>query len=333
MLPADLGLVAVGVVVEADQVDLLAVLPLAVHLEGAVAHGREEERVEVLERRVGHRGERRVHADVGEVGVRLDELHDEGVVVGAGDALEFGRLALGHLGVALDHREVVGDVGGRRLGGLGVANALPGLLERLGGHGGAVVELGALHEGEGELVGGVVGLIGLGGQALELALLEVVRHECVEELVADLHALVFLGVVRVDGDRVVDVVVQRAAGGLAGGGGGVGAALLAAGGEGGERAGGQAALHERAPTHRGLVHWSSLSCDAEREPVSPVPVRHGLREVDSPMRDDKGHPTLPVRAPNDVAKSPRLQTYLQIMRERGGPDKTYVSFTSVKKPS
>jgi len=64
---------------------------------------------------------------------------------------------------------------------------------------------------EGELVAGLVDLEGLAGRGDDLALLEVIVDERVEELVLDLGALGLLRVIGVDGDRVVDVEVKDVA--------------------------------------------------------------------------------------------------------------------------
>ena len=82
----------------------------------------------------------------------------------------------------------------------------------------AVVELGALHQVEGELGGVGVGLPGLGGLRDELLLLPVIAQQGVEELGLDLGALGLLGVVGVDGDGLVDVELEGAT--LCGGAGG-----------------------------------------------------------------------------------------------------------------
>ncbi len=158
---------------------------------------------------------------VGEVGIGHRELDHEGLLVGAGDAGELVGLA-GHEGVvAVHHGDVVVDGRGGRLVGLGVDQAGPGTLEGLGVHRVAVVELGALHKGEGELGGVVVGLPGGGGAGDELALLVVVVGQAVEDLVADLRALGLLAVVGVDGDGVVDVHLGGGTGALGLGSGGV----------------------------------------------------------------------------------------------------------------
>ena len=219
-----------------------------------------------------------MRADEREVGVGSGELHHEGVVIRAGEAGELGGAAVEHRVVAIHQREVIGDLGGL-VAGLGVADALPRVLEVRGGHRVAVVERGALDQVEGELVGGVVDVPGLGGQAHELVGVEVIDGQRVEELVADLHALVFLGVVRIDGDRVVDVVVQDGTGGaplrtLATSG-----RIVLARGESGERARGKSALHEVATsdtTNLLLSHVLSSSClEAGRLPAPSLhPARH-----------------------------------------------------------
>ena len=256
-----------------------------------------------------------MHADVGEVGVEPEESFDhEGVVVGAGDALELVGLSGGELGVTIDHGEVVADRGGVLRGGVGVQDALPALLEGLGGDGGAVVELGALHEVEGELVGGVVDVPGLGGEAHELVLGEVIGGEGVKELVAHHHTLILLEVIRVDGARVVDVVFQGATlGGGAGSGAGV-STLLAAGGERGHGAGGQATLHERATVHRRLGHNASLCCDAlSGDPCAWAP-EHLECGRGGPGRLGVYAAARRARRLTELGKSPRLQTWHVIIR-------------------
>ena len=269
------GLVTV-VVVEADDVDVLAVDPLAVHLEGAVAHGSEAELdlIHLLGAvRDGRQG--RVRGDVGEVGVAVGELDDEGVVVGAGDARHLLGLAGGEGVIALNHGEVVTDNRGALGVGGGVDDALPAVLPVGSLDVGAVVELGSL-EVEGELGGVVVDLVVLAGKALELAGLEVILRQRVKELEADLGALVLLQVERVDADRVVDVVAKGAAGGRSGltVGGSLPAALLAAASEHGERTRGDAALHEVAASdtaHLLLSHTVSSSCKRGGQTLCPVP--------------------------------------------------------------
>ena len=268
----DLGGLAV-VVVKANEVDFLAIDPGAVHLEGAVADRGTEEGVKVvagLDRSgLRHGSERGVRADEREVGVSGGELHHEGVVIRAGDAGELGGAAVEHRVVAVHQREVVGDLG-RLVAGLGVADALPGVLEAGGGHRVAVVERGTLDQVEGELVRGVVDIPGLGGQAHELVGVEVIDGQRVKELIADLHALVFLGVVRVDGDRVVDVVVEGGTRGTLAG----AARVVLARSERGERGRGKTALDEgttRDTTDLLLSHTFFLLLLSRRASFLPRP--------------------------------------------------------------
>ena len=269
------GLVAI-VVLEALDVDVLAGLPLAVHHEGAVADGGQQEAVGVVDGGLRHGGKARVAADGQEVGHGGGQGHDEGLVVRAGEAGDLLGATLGHLVIAHDGRQVVADL--TRGGHGGVDQTLPAALEGLGGHGVAVVELGVLEvEGEDGVV--VVDLPGLGSLGLDVGLVPVPLHQGVKQDVADLGALGLLKIVGVDGHRVGDVVLEGAAvrsldGGLALAGRGV--AVLAAGREGGEGAGSQTALDEGAASDAATVpverHRSSSSCCLRGgQPVCPIP--------------------------------------------------------------
>ena len=258
------------VVVKALDVDVLARLPLADHHEGTVADGLGKELLGVVGRGLGDRGKRGVAADVREVRHRGVQLHDEGVVVGAGDAGELRRGTLLHLVVADDGSEVVVNL--RRGRHLRVADALPATLEVSRSDLVAVVELGALHQVEGELGGVVVDLPGLGGLRNDLLLVPVVVAQRVEEDVLDLRALGLLGVVGVDSDGVVDVELHAAVVGT----GLAGTTLLAAGCERSECACGQAALHEGATAHHELVCHTILLFPTSRPMATPDrPCRHG----------------------------------------------------------
>ena len=246
----DLGLVAI-VIVELLEVDLLTILPFAVHLEGAIADRGEVERLGIGLGALGNRGQSRMRSDVGEIGVCGSQLNDEGLIVGAGDTGQLGSFASDQIVIALDHGKVIGDLGRTILfsdGRLGVDQTLPAKLEGLGGDIVAVMELGLL-ELEGELGGVVVGLEGLASQRDDLALLEVVLGQSVKQLVLDLGALILLDVVGVDADRVVDVEVQRRTGLRTGS----VAALLAACGKKSHGARSKGAANKGATTHNGLV--------------------------------------------------------------------------------
>ena len=246
----DLGLVAI-VIVELLDVDLLAILPLAVHHERAVTDRGEVEALDIGLGALGNRGQSRVRGDEGEVGVSGSQLDDEGLIVGAGNTAELGSVTGKQIVIALDHGKVIGDLGRAVLGSdsrLGVDQTLPTELEGLGGNVVTVVELGLLDL-EGELGGVVVGLEGLASQRDDLALLGVVRGQSIEQLVLDLSALILLDVVGVDADRVVDVEVQRRTGLRTGS----VAALLAACGKKSHGARSKGTADKGATTHNGLV--------------------------------------------------------------------------------
>jgi hypothetical protein len=190
-----------------------------------------------------------VGADVGEVGIGGGELDDEGAVVWAGAAGELGAGAGLELVIALDQGEVVRDDGRRAMGG-GVDDALPASLEGLRVDVLAVVELGAGDQVEGELGGLGVGLPAGGRVGDELAALEVVVGEGVEELVLDLGALVLLRVVGVDALGVAQVPVERLPGARAA----LGATGKARASERSERARRQAALDKGAAAHHCLIN-------------------------------------------------------------------------------
>ena len=246
----DLGLVAI-VIVKLLEVDLLTILPLAVHHERAVTDRGKVEALDIGLGALGNRGQSRVRGDEGEVGVSGRQLDDEGLIVGASNTAELGSVAGKQIVIALDHGKVVGDLGRTILGSdgrLGVDQALPTELEGLGSNVVTVVELGLLDL-EGELGGVVVSLKGLASQRNDLALLGVVLRQSVEELVLDLSALILLDVVGVDADRVVDVEVQRRTGVRSGS----VAALLAARGKKSHGARSEGAANKGATTHNGLV--------------------------------------------------------------------------------
>ena len=246
----DLGLVAI-VIVELLEVDLLTILPLAVHHERAVADRGEVVVLDVGLGALGNRGQSRVRSDKGEVGISGRQLNDESLVVGAGDARQLVSVAGKQVVVALNHGKVIGDLGRTVLGSdgrLGVDQTLPAELEGLGGNVVTVVELGLLDL-EGELGGVVVGLEGLASQRNDLALLVVVLGQSIKQLVLDLSALVLLDVVGVDADRVVDVEVQRRTGIRTGS----VATLLAACGKKSHGARSEGAANKGATTHNGLV--------------------------------------------------------------------------------
>ena len=246
----DLGLVAI-VIVELLEVDLLTILPLTVHHERAVADRGKIEALDIGLGALGNRGQSRVRGDEREVGVGGSQLDDEGLVIRAGDTGQLGSVTGNQVVIALDHGEVIGDLGRTILGSdgrLSVDQALPAELEGLGGNVVTVVEL-SLLDLEGELGSVVVGLERLTSQRDDLALLVIVLGQSVEELVLNLSALVLLDVVRVDADRVVDVEVQR----RTGLGTGSVAALLAACGKKSHGARSEGAANKGATTHNGLV--------------------------------------------------------------------------------
>ena len=192
-----------------------------------------------------------MRSDKGEVGISGRQLNDESLVVGAGDARQLVSVAGNQVVVALNHGEVVGNLGRTVLssdGRLGVDQTLPAKLEGLGGDVVAVVEL-SLLDLEGELGGVVVGLKGLASQRNDLALLVVVLGQSIKQLVVDLSALILLDVVGVNADRVVDVEVQRRTGLRTGS----VAALLAACGKKSHGARSEGAANKGATTHNGLV--------------------------------------------------------------------------------
>ena len=246
----DLGLVAI-VIVELLEVDLLTILPLAVHHERAVTDRRKIEALGIRLGALGNRGQSRVRGDEGEVGVSGNQLDDEGLIVGASNTAELGSVTGKQVVIALDHGKVIGDLGRTVLGSdgrLGVDQTLPTELEGLGGNVITVVELGLLDL-EGKLGGVVVGLKRLASQRNDLALLGVISGQSVKELVLDLSALVLLDIVGVDADRVVDVEVQRRTGLRTGS----VAALLAACGKKSHGARSKGAANKGATTHNGLV--------------------------------------------------------------------------------
>ena len=171
---ADIALIA-------RHVDVLAVVPGAIHLEGAIAHGRLGVRVEVVLGAVGNGREGRAGHDEGEVGVGLVKFNLEGVIVGARNTLKLLGFSVYHVVIALDHCEVIRDHG-RRHGGLGVAKSVPSVLERLGRHIGAVVELEPLLDAERPRRCLIGRLPRLGNAGLELFRVIVIDRELVEEL-------------------------------------------------------------------------------------------------------------------------------------------------------
>ena len=246
----NLGLVAI-VIVKLLEVDLLTILPLAVHHERAVTDRGKVEALDIGLGALGNRGQSRVRGDEREVGVGGSQLDDEGLVIRAGNAGQLGCITGKQIVIALDHGKVVGDLGRTILGSdgrLSVDQALPTELEGLGSNVVTVVELGLLDL-EGELGGVVVSLEGLASQRNDLALLVIVLRQSVEELVLDLSALILLDVVGVDADRVVDVEVQRRTGLRSGS----VAALLAACGKKSHGARSEGAANKGATTHNGLV--------------------------------------------------------------------------------
>ena len=259
----DLGRVAV-VVVELHDVDVLAGLPLAVHLEGAVADRGEQEAVGVVHGGLGHRGQTRVAEHSHEVAHRGGEGDLEGLLVHSLHAGELRGLAVDHVLVAGDGGQVVADLA-RGLH-LGIEQALPAALEGSGVDLVTVVEGGVLQgEGVGQTVLG--NRVALGRGVGPLVLLEVPVDQGVEEDLADLGALGLLQVVGVDGNRVVDVEHQ----GVASGGGVVGSGATGAGGSGlllaargkrGQRARGEGAAHERTTGDLGFSHAILLKMNA-----------------------------------------------------------------------
>ena len=246
----DLGLVAI-VIVELLDVDLLAILPLAVHHERAVTDRGKIEALDIGLGALGNRGQSRMRGDEGEVSVSGRQLDDEGLIVGARNTAELGSVTGKQVVITLNHGKVIGDLGRTVLGSdgrLGVDQTLPTELEGLGGNVVTVVELGLLDL-EGKLGGVVVGLKGLASQRNDLALLGVVRGQSVKELVLDLSALVLLDIVGVDADRVVDVEVQRRTGLRTGS----VATLLATCGKKSHGARSKGAANKGATTHNGLV--------------------------------------------------------------------------------
>ena len=255
----DLRLVAV-VVLETLEVDVLAVHPLAVHHEGAIAHRSGEVGVEILQSHGGHRGQGGVARHIGEVGIGGGELDHEGLVIGRGDAREDVGLAGSQCVIAVHHGDVVGHGRGAVSVGLGIHQTGPATYERLGIHGVAVVELAALLEGEGELGAVVIGSPRLSGGGYELALLVIEVGKAVKHLIANLSALGLLAVVGVDGHGVVDVDLGSSALSACLGGGAV---ILLAGGQCHESGRSSRTLEERAATDlEELAHTLSfcLSC-------------------------------------------------------------------------
>ena len=182
----DLGLVAI-VIVELLDVDLLAILPLAVHHERAVTDRGKIEALDIGLGALGNRGQSRMRGDEGEVGVSGRQLDDEGLIVGARNTAELGSVTGKQVVITLDHGKVIGDLGRAVLGSdgrLGVDQTLPTELEGLGSNVVTVVKLGLLDL-EGKLGGVVVGLKGLASQRNDLALLGVVRGQSVKELILD----------------------------------------------------------------------------------------------------------------------------------------------------
>ncbi len=255
----DLGLVVAIVVVVLNQVDLLAVLPLAVHLERAVTNGCQVVVRGIVLSSSRHRGQSGVRGHIGEVCISGAQLNHEGVVVGAGNTSELVGFASGKLVITFNKGQVVRNLRGAiNIGdlALGVYDTSPSTLEALGVNSVAVVEGSALAQLEGELSGLVVGLEALASQRNNLFLVVVIAGQRIEQLEADLRALVLLDVIGVDAGGVVNVVAQRATGSS----GGIGArasarraVLLAASSEKRERARSEGAAHEGATTHNGLV--------------------------------------------------------------------------------
>ena len=247
---SDFGLVAI-VIVKLLDVNLLAILPLTVHHERTVADRGKVEALGIGLGALGNRGQSRMRGDKGEVSVSGSQLDDEGLIIGASDAGQLGSVTSNQIVVALDHGKVIGDLGRTILfsdSRLRIDQTLPTELKGLGGNVVTVVELGLLDL-EGKLGGVVVGLKGLASQRNDLALLGVISGKSVKELVLDLSALVFLDIVGVDADRVVDVEVQRRTGLRTGS----VAALLAACGKKSHGARSKGAADKGATTHNGLV--------------------------------------------------------------------------------
>ena len=192
-----------------------------------------------------------MRAHIGEVCESRGELDHEGIVVRAGHAGELGCGAIEHLVVALNEGQVIGDDRGGTGIGLGIADTLPAILEALGGNRLAVVELGAALEVEGVLGGVVVGLPGIGDQALELLGLEVIGGQRIEQLELNLRALGLLRVVGVDANRVVDVEIDG--GTTSSTGTGIRTALLATSGKSSESAGCKRTADKCATAHHHVI--------------------------------------------------------------------------------
>ena len=192
-----------------------------------------------------------MRAHIGEVCKSRGELDHEGVIIRAGHARELGCGAIEHLVVALNKGQVIGDDRRGTGVGLGIADALPAVLEALGGNGFAVMELGAALEVEGELGGIVVSLPLIGDEALELLGLEVVGGQRVEQLELNLRALGLLRVVGVDADGVVDVEVDGGA--TSSTGTGIRTALLATSGKSGKSAGCKRTADKCATAHHHVI--------------------------------------------------------------------------------
>ena len=111
----DLGLVAI-VIVKLLEVDLLTILPLAVHHERAVTDRGKVEALDIGLGALGNRGQSRVRGDEREVGVGGSQLDDEGLVIRAGNAGQLGSITGKQIVIALDHGKVVGDLGRTILG-------------------------------------------------------------------------------------------------------------------------------------------------------------------------------------------------------------------------
>ena len=186
-----------GVALIARHVDVLAIVPGAVHLEGAIAYGRLGVSIEVALGAVGNGREGCAGHNEGEVGVGLVELNLEGVIIGARKPLKLLGLSIYHIVVALDHCEVVRDHG-RRHGGFGVAKSVPRVLERLGRHIGTVMELESLLDTERPRRCFVGRLPRLGNAGLELFRVIVEGRELVEELRSNGCAIELLNVKGVD---------------------------------------------------------------------------------------------------------------------------------------
>ena len=254
-----LGLVLAIVVVELLEVDLLTILPLAVHLERAVADGSQVEALGVILGSSRHGSQCRVRGNIGEVGVRGRQLDHKRKVVRAGKTGKLVGIASGEFVIALDERKVIGNLRRavlHRNRALGIHDTSPCALEGLGIHGVAVVELSPLAQMEGELGSVVAGIPGLGGKTDDLVLVVVKVSQRIEQLEGNLRALVLLDVIGIDADGIIDVVVDGGTRGCAGSGAsGAGAALLAAGSQECERARSEGAAHESATTHNGLMEF------------------------------------------------------------------------------